>query len=762
MATWTLSNPAANAEGNQIVFDVVVTGNGSEIPDTPDLDESNKLCDSDVARGAVGPIYKWRFNAITAQVTQKTSASSAADGGVAMMVLFDMGERQDLGGGTYSIAFKAAIRLNPGAHVAIRPSGSASEAEILELRDGWIALKFPGGAALDDSNQGDDVAVPFDASAVGRLPEPASAKYSTDAIGQYVEDDGPSSHLATWSNLFSGNDLTGEPSTEEPELGASSSRPFVEFATGAASSQRFADASPPTITTDATIAAVFTPDQTSDDQTIVGLYPYNSPGWRLTFNNDGALELRYQSYFDLAETSVTVEWEGEPDPIFIILRRDADTLEAWVNGVPATLTGTPANSVAASSGPFMVGARRTGAHTWGDEFIGHINQVGVYADDVDDLRLSLIMHQMAMRAGIALGMPIPEAYQTQPYDPENNAQPNRVLQRRPIAVITLFNGMYDGGNTFGQSAFWRDDTQADIEAALRNRLREIFTACDQFEVMFNRPGGKHVEDIVPTYVFGSYGGDAMITETMWLAMKAVWGDSGYNDWELSDHNDDNGRLRRGWFYTGGPLPLDDDGTLVTNGRMGNRAVGPATPLVYETEILSEWSSEDSRFRCLFLDVASTFAGQFVALVHDASVNEDYTLVGEAIPTDQESRNAAPWFALVRFAKAPWWNLNEDDPPVPERAEGYNPLWATDPQAATTYFAVLLGPYSNLAAVDPDTPGEGSNLTLSEVYTWILKGGTPVAWNGPYVRIGAAWDYATGRITASRVVRQPRTLRCARV
>ncbi len=57
-------------------------------------------------------------------------------------------------------------------------------------------------------------------------------------------------------------------------------------------------------------------------------------------------------------------------------------------------------------------------------------------------------------------------------------------------------------------------------------------------------------------------------------------------------------------------------------------------------------------------------------------------------------------------------------------------------------------------------GSGDNMTISNIYRWIIKGGVPVAWNSGYRKVGAAWEYATGRIL-SRQANSPRIFRMAR-
>lgn len=64
---------------------------------------------------------------------------------------------------------------------------------------------------------------------------------------------------------------------------------------------------------------------------------------------------------------------------------------------------------------------------------------------------------------------------------------------------------------------------------------------------------------------------------------------------------------------------------------------------------------------------------------------------------------------------------------------------------------------------PDVVGNGSDLLLGDIYRWVVKGATPVAWNPEvYRKVAAAFDYGTGRVLPSRVCRNPRCARGVRV
>lgn len=80
-----------------------------------------------------------------------------------------------------------------------------------------------------------------------------------------------------------------------------------------------------------------------------------------------------------------------------------------------------------------------------------------------------------------------------------------------------------------------------------------------------------------------------------------------------------------------------------------------------------------------------------------------------------------------------------------------------------YFGVLNDDFVDLTGTLPtQQSGNGSNLTLGDIYLWILQGGTPVAWNAEYRKIAVAWDFAMRRIPVSRYADSPRIMRIARV
>ncbi len=254
----------------------------------------------------------------------------------------------------------------------------------------------------------------------------------------------------------------------------------------------------------------------------------------------------------------------------------------------------------------------------------------------------------------------------------------------------------------------------------------------------------------------------MIEEYQWEALQAIFDEFNLDSYNSRAEVNAGGYFkRRAWFYTGAGMPLNDDGSLNTHGYMSNRAIGPVHGRAYYNHLLINWVNRDERFRCLFVDASIGFYGQFVQALNDPYINTNLTLVGEAIPTDIAGRKGAPWFSLVRFNRAPWWNLDDDG--IPDVARGYNLNWSTNPTTMPTYFGVISnGQYSILNPSPPPSPGLGNDLTLAQIYSWIVKGATPVAWNGGYKKVGDAWNMATGRVMPSRQDRSMRVIRGARV
>ena len=103
----------------------------------------------------------------------------------------------------------------------------------------------------------------------------------------------------------------------------------------------------------------------------------------------------------------------------------------------------------------------------------------------------------------------------------------------------------------------------------------------------------------------------------------------------------------------------------------------------------------------------------------------------------------------------------------DKRAGYNPNWTTDWPNKPIYFGIQANGVLDLHVTDPDEQdaevGDGSDLLIGDIYKWVIKGATPVAWNpAVYRKVAAAFDYGTGRVLPSRVCRNPRCVRGIRV
>lgn len=689
---WRVMSARANAEGNLLTVGFEVWDDTTPFTALPNIVETSKTIDLD----KFGRIIGWRFDDSQTRVFEVQPSLGDEDQHVEAACLIEWQLVSN------RVQFKAAIGLNRTGRIA--PENAQGQAALSELMQGWVTLAW-GGTPSDAeaprmthdcaAGQGEPI-LAFDSYPVGRAATNRLV-FGVDSVGEWVGRDATAqvsgvNPLQDRSLLF--NSLTKGGSTP-PDLinDGGTSGFYIPRVRMNDDESRYALDNPPPVTANATICAVFKPGSEAVPATVVGRY--NGTGsdrsWRLYYDNTSvqAPKIVYEARSASGGVSVDLDVNYEDPVVLVVFRRDdAGNWRAWVNGITSVGTLTYSD-VVQGGGPLTIGARITSGSTWGEGFNGQINQVAVYDASLDGRKVSLVLHQMATRAGLMLGTPIPSEFQEQPWtDPEDS---HRRLDRKPIALITLQNSDFVDNNVFGQSPKWRPNpmNQGAVEAWLRERIQEILTAGDDYEIMFNRPGGKYEEDIVPSYVFGwspatlPAGAQKMILHEQWAAMRNTWTAfnlTHYND--LPTVHSGELRARRAWFYTGGGMPLNDDGTLNNHGYMFNRSIGPSTPGVYKAAILDAWLAQDpnedpdlQRFRCLFVDAASRFYGQHVQVVHDSEVNEAFTLVGEAIPNDDGARLAAPWFSLVRFASAPWWNNNKKE-------RRLQPVLVAGPQRAT--------------------------------------------------------------------------------
>lgn len=489
-----------------------------------------------------------------------------------------------------------------------------------------------------------------------------------------------------------------------------------------------------------------------------------------------------------------------PTNICTIYRGTTPNAEWWIDGRRYTYAAVSANNTNTIQGNMLIGARNTGSTAspvYIEPLRGILEQVFVYDENITDGALSLLLFESCRRAGIIQRAPVDASWR-QPYSEDTTTEPPtppvapeiRRLDRKPIGVITLMvdsNRAYElppdePNNILGQRSQWRSTDQNAIVSWLSERVTEVLMGSEDFDVMFNRPAGVYVDDIIASGIFGyintfvidgatSDSPEKVITDVQWNAMRQVW-----NAFGLTDHNKhgtDRSRwdaqyARRGWFYTGGGMTLDDAGVTLQNARMSNRIVPPATAALYKNDILSEWTAEDTRFRCFFLDSMNQdhIYARFAELAHDSSIYNDFTLVGEpinALPEADRSREVVPSFSMAGLPSGIWWKTPPPPPPpalpseIPHRDNGYDPDWTTsnrwDRDTMAIYFGVGINDELDLTNTDTDAYGPVTgedNMRFGDIYRFCTYGLIPVAWGGNYRKVGAAWDYASGRIPVGRV------------
>ena len=801
-ATWMVIGPAiCNRDGSAVRTVVRATG----------LSFEPSLQDSEADASDVTSIVGWRSNEATDELFIRQDDVDESPRPNAVITTIASTQPSP---GIWDADVEVAIRLAPRGHIAInadaRPVGSGdtpiylrefSQEGVAGQVNSFLTLKRSGFSpepsdqiVFDASDPTDPIWEGMDLTAaavnIGKLPKwdavPTPLEFHFDAQAERASlslvDTATITGLATWHNLRPGGANLTAGSSNRPQLQVTQARaiPFIRYI--ASENDRLEMASPgfdvgSTNATFGVVARAVENIVTESPAHLIGRWDgtdESTQQWRMVFVPDVINGHKVFVQFSWVVSYVEVGADvGEfVEPTMVIYRSGNESggsapYEIWMNGRLATNGAIAIASNANATGPMTVGARHNGT-AWVDKLDtdvspfrpGTVDQAFLYTERISDGALSLVMHEMSRRAGIGLCKPVLPEHQTQPY----GAGSERPLERRPIALINLFGGNNYGenGNPLGQRKDWRDGTQAEIEAWLKLRVAEILNASDEFEIMFNRPAGQYRDDIVSSGFFGSMDVDPfdpIITTTQWDALKAVW-----TTFHLTHYNDrgpeylpsDPEYARRAWFYVGAGITVDDDGGTLQTARMGDRIVAPCSATYYKSDFLDEWSSADVgeyRFRCLFLDSAVRFDGKFVEMLHDTTISDGFTLVGESITTDPDARKGAPWFALAGLPSAPWWNISATTG-RPNRNNGYNPDWIAGSWDETPiYFGITGGGYLDLSNTTTN-PGVGegentANLRIEDIYSFIQKGATPVAWDGQYTKIGAAWDYATGRIPVGR-------------
>ncbi len=569
------------------------------------------------------------------------------------------------------------------------------------------------------------------------------------------------------------------------------------------------------------------PDHSSAEWRLMWRRAGSSPDW-----SDSQVWMQFSDGTVIQQTAVAIGAPGERHCVIYRGRPGSTGAEFWVDGRLMVATSHPNSGNPDATGVVSIGARESAVSPgWTEPFRGNMEQLFIYDEGISDSALSAVLYESCGRAGIAIGGSIPVEEQVQPYTPSPTLDRKRWIDCKPLASIQLYipadRDLEDPTyvppppssappNLLGQREAWRNEDQDVIEEFLMDSIALALGGCDDFDILFNRPAGQYVDDIIASGIHGNVNtfslngatsdlSDKIITDTQMAAMKAVWDDLG-----LSDHNERDGvsfyadgYARRGWFYTGGGLCLNEAGDVLDNARMSLRIIPPANAPLYREHVLDKWVDEvagwDDRFRCLILDSMNQAHcyPKFAEILHDAEaeIPDEYTLVGEPIgsaftgvydpvvepPVDTRNyatRKATPSFCLADLPSAPWWNINLATG-KPAIAARYNPNWAKPPNLdpATMQFYIGIGPNDELdltASKDGERPNESSgnwqNLRIGDIYRFIRFGEhvveldldedgetevykryaiLPIAWNGNYSKVGAAWDYATGRIPVGR-------------
>jgi hypothetical protein len=556
--------------------------------------------------------------------------------------------------------------------------------------------------------------------------------------------------------------------------------PAVSFVNAGSSFKVYEAGEPPYSVTpnSSTFGCVFrftSATQTVNVQTIMGRMdgPVANREWRLLWNKNPSTPQIWAQFIDAsagnAYRNVVVDVGTPITNTCVIYRGGATRAEFWINGElklseAPKVAGNP-NAV----GPFSVGAHYGDAvPNWEEPFVGYLEQAFVYSQTLSDSQLALVIYETCFRASISIGGSIPSGSQTQPYNADNPNDERR-LDRKPLAAIPLFvDSQTDTSlagvttNLMGQRSEWFGGTVGSRTEYIISAVSECLNGCDDFEILFNRPAGQYVDDIIPSGIFGTmstYSLNGAITD---LATPIVSPDQWQAKREgLSFYSSDF--ARRAWFYTGGGLCLDVDGNLLDNGRMSLRICPPLHAAQYKTAVLDKWIDEDAgrddRFRCLFLDSMAQdhCVSRFAEILHPPgstpagdSIPQNFTLVGEPISPNAAARLSAPGFCMSGFNSAPWWKLNTSGRPI--KSMGFNPNWSAsfDPDTMVYYFGVSLGEELDLTATGGTGAVTGEDgMRFGDIYRFILDGALPVAWLGNYRKVGAAWDYATGRIPVGR-------------
>jgi hypothetical protein len=810
---WTLAaTPRVNREGNQVELDFMITGlgfipryNQSEI-----FIPTGTLPDDTPVPNDYGPLVGWRANG--AQFRQFIRGDDTVPDDEPKLF---SGAVYSITGTTSLAAVKVALRLMSRAQVSpgadSRPSAPAPATWIVQLPTGFVRVAPNGSVTPTQSPQflfsddWDGLNLSAAAENVGKLPGwngavgaptlrlqcDSFAERSQREIGDTPVDEA----IDGWADLrsTSPNNLTQALPAGQPVLFANTTTPpELRFFKPAESKGSLLGhtADYDLVQSSCAFGVVFRADAgtTTTTQHLIGRWSASPPTdnastrqWRLIYERTAGTPPthRIKAQFVGPGSSYTVNTlESTIDAptaktivVYRVNTSGTPTGELWVNGVLVASTTTLHTGANTGANTRLTVGGRYAALVDADNpatnpLIGSMDQCFIYSTSISDATLSAVHHELARRAGIKLG-PVPQPNLTQPYG-ESNPEPYRRLDRWPVGLINLFGGTSYDANPLSQVTNWRrsDGNRQTIVDWFHERIIRILNACPDFEIMINRPQGNYRNDIIAAGIFGDIDGDPgnkIIKDFQWQALLG-WTDGGggagvYSEWKLSDHNnrdnrcseDDADFARRCWIYTGNPT-INDDGAVTQDARVGARNLSPCSASFYKEEFLDRWVVKDDRFRCFFVDSASKWDRKWIEILHTPSVNEEFTLIGEAITTDPDLRKGAPWFCFFGFAQTPWWV------PATSPEKGYRYVWQWSAGAwdqTPIYIGInrVLETGDNAGVVidlnRPVDAGEQARLRFEDSYRVCNAGAMPIAWDGDYQKVGAAWYYGGRRIPVGR-------------
>lgn len=790
MGTWTLLDPPrVNREGNQIELDLYVSGLAGGLDPTLLRSRVNTL-DGSSAKTMVS-LAGWRTNYSTLAQYYEDPLALPAEVELASGTIVSIDQSGSDASVSISLRLRQTAQVSCGADFRPVTRGLFVSQLLAEL----VVLQEIGGGPVEESttftyDAGTDLPTAMNltiyAASVGKLPGWASGtgvpvlllhcdafaeRAARYASGSTVT----STPIDSWTDLrLSGaSDLVQATGSRQPQLSAApNAAPTIAFDDDFFERSESVDL----VQDDCAFGAVF-----NSVGNIIGVRHLigrwsggNVAGWqwRLVYERvSGSPDIhKVRAEFVSSGGSPTIEsletTIDEPTENTIVIYRvnnaGTPTGELWVNGVLAATTTTLLSATNTSATQILtVGARYVvpppgpGAST-DDYHHGAIDQCFAYSTTISDAALSAIHHELARRAGVELG-PIPQSNLTQPYT-DANPEPDRRLDRWPVAMINLYGGVYYDDNVLSQNPNWRNGgNRQDIVDWFTTRIRRILTASADFDILINRPQGGYRNDIIAAGIFGDTDNTfvPVIEDYQWEALTGWTDMSGthegvFEKFALLDRNYRDGRqgpdvgfARRCWFYTGN-ITINDDGEATQDARVGVRNMSPCSADFYKEHYLDPWADKDTRFRCFFVDSASKWDRKWVEIVQDSAVNEAFTIVGEAITTDANARKGAVWFSMIGIRTAPWWT-NFD------KTDGYNWSWSAGKWDQTPIYVGIAatGNRGDLSLDSPSGVGEQDSLRLEDAYRFVNAGVAPIAWGGDYQKIATAWYYGARRIPVGR-------------